>query len=201
MKCFPKVLKTDYFELRALAPTFENAKMFLDGLERQDKRARMVFCQKDFDELSNVENVYEWMKSFNDKDDNKDNPFKYGRLYGAFVDGEYAGFIEFIHLWLETRSVEIGGYMRKKFEGRWVVPQVLKLVENELFGKLDWHKIEIGHNSGNNITKYIAERNGYKQEARLRDANKINGQYYDQLYYGKLKSEWSGFIDNAPKCF
>lgn len=45
--------------------------------------------------------------------------------------------------------------------------------------------------SGNIGMMKLAEKLGFKLEARFRDARIVNGDYYDSIGYGLLKSEWS----------
>jgi RimJ/RimL family protein N-acetyltransferase len=53
--------------------------------------------------------------------------------------------------------------------------------------------------SGNHGMMRLAEKLGYQQEARFRQARIVEGRYYDGLGYGILRAEWEtqhpkGFI-------
>ncbi|MCA0457273.1 MAG: GNAT family N-acetyltransferase [Chloroflexi bacterium] len=45
--------------------------------------------------------------------------------------------------------------------------------------------------SGNAGMMRLAEKVGYKEEARFRNARIVNGQYYDGMGYGILREEWA----------
>ncbi len=45
--------------------------------------------------------------------------------------------------------------------------------------------------SGNTGMMRLAQKLGYKEEARFRNARLVDGQYYDGLGYGVLREEWS----------
>ncbi len=44
--------------------------------------------------------------------------------------------------------------------------------------------------SGNNRMMRLAEKLGFKEEARFRKARIVNGNYYDSMGYGILREEW-----------
>ncbi len=46
--------------------------------------------------------------------------------------------------------------------------------------------------SGNERMMRLAERLGFKLEARFRNARRVEGKRYDALGYGILRSEWTG---------
>ncbi len=44
--------------------------------------------------------------------------------------------------------------------------------------------------SGNQATMHLAEKLGYQEEMRLRQARIVKGKYFDGMSYGILRSEW-----------
>lgn len=51
--------------------------------------------------------------------------------------------------------------------------------------------------SGNTGMMKLAEKLGYQQEATFRKARKVQGQYYDGIGYGMLRSEWAAKYPNG----
>lgn len=53
-----------------------------------------------------------------------------------------------------------------------------------------WVRLDLRTWSGNIGMVRLAAKLGYKEEARFRQARIVNGQYYDALGFGILRSEW-----------
>ncbi len=51
--------------------------------------------------------------------------------------------------------------------------------------------------SGNNGMMKLAEKLGYKLEARFRNARIVDGHYYDGIGYGILREEWNEIYPNS----
>ncbi len=54
----------------------------------------------------------------------------------------------------------------------------------------DWVRLDLRTWSGNHGMMRLAEKLGYQAEARFRNARIVDGDYYDGLGYGVLRTEW-----------
>ncbi|MGD6967898.1 GNAT family N-acetyltransferase [Rossellomorea vietnamensis] len=88
--------------------------------------------------------------------------------------------------WLETGIVIYdnnywnGGYGSEAY----------KLWVDYLFTSTDLHRLGMSTWSGNTRMVKVAEKLGMKEEARIRDARMVNGEYFDAIKMGILRNEW-----------
>ncbi|MBU9674507.1 GNAT family N-acetyltransferase [Planococcus sp. CP5-4] len=88
--------------------------------------------------------------------------------------------------WLETGIVIYdknywnGGYGREAYT-LWI---------DFLFESTDLHRLGMSTWSGNERMMKVAERIGMKEEARIRKARMVEGQYFDAIKMGMLREEW-----------
>lgn len=88
--------------------------------------------------------------------------------------------------WLETGIVIYdkefwnGGYGSEAFQ-LWI---------DFLFQSTGLHRLGMSTWSGNIRMIKVAEKIGMRPEARIRDARIVNGQYFDAIKMGMLRSEW-----------
>lgn len=62
-----------------------------------------------------------------------------------------------------------------------------------LFRTTNLHRLGMATWSGNARMIRIAEKAGMKEEARIREARKVDGKYFDAVKMGILRSEWETF--------
>ncbi|MCP4426555.1 MAG: GNAT family N-acetyltransferase, partial [Chloroflexi bacterium] len=58
-------------------------------------------------------------------------------------------------------------------------------------------RLDIRTWSGNIGMMRLAEKLGFKEEARFRDARIVNGDYYDGMGYGILREEWQALYPHG----
>lgn len=66
-----------------------------------------------------------------------------------------------------------------------------------------WVRLDLRTWSGNHGMVALAQKLGYQEEARFRQARIVDGQYYDGLGFGILRTEWAaqfpnGFVTTLP---
>lgn len=90
--------------------------------------------------------------------------------------------------WLETGIVIYdsnfwnGGYGTEAY----------KLWIDFIFSFTDIHRLGMSTWSGNIRMMKVAEKLGMKEEARIRNARQVNGEYFDAIKMGILRNEWKG---------
>lgn len=60
----------------------------------------------------------------------------------------------------------------------------------------EWVRLDLRTWSGNYGMVNLAQKLGYREEARFRQARIVNGEYYDGLGFGILRSEWRNPFPN-----
>ncbi|SDN87708.1 GNAT family N-acetyltransferase [Bacillus sp. OK048] len=88
--------------------------------------------------------------------------------------------------WLETGIVI---YDKNYWNGGYGT-EAYKLWIDFLFGSTDLHRLGMSTWSGNVGMMKVAEKIGMKEEARIRQARIVDGEYFDAIKMGILRKEW-----------
>ncbi|WP_066299160.1 GNAT family N-acetyltransferase [Bacillus sp. FJAT-29937] len=88
--------------------------------------------------------------------------------------------------WLETGIVI---YDKNYWNGGYGT-EAYKLWIDFLFSSTELHRLGISTWSGNIRMIKVAEKLGMKEEARIRQARMVNGEYFDAIKMGILRKEW-----------
>ncbi|EDL66379.1 GNAT family N-acetyltransferase [Bacillus sp. SG-1] len=88
--------------------------------------------------------------------------------------------------WLETGIVIYDPYYWNGGYGT----EAYKLWIDTLFTSSELHRLGMSTWSGNTRMVKVAEKLGMKEEARVRDARVVNGEYFDAIKMGILRKEW-----------
>ncbi len=104
---------------------------------------------------------------------------------GAFLGGTGID----VNDW-ELRSFETGYWLRASAEGHGYMTDAVKLVTDFLFGQLGAQRVEIRCDARNLRSAAVAQRLGFTQEARLRNARlAADGSIRDTLIFSLIKSD------------
>ncbi len=107
------------------------------------------------------------------------------RASGAFLGG--TGF--HVHDW-DLRSFEIGYWLRRSAEGHGYMTEAVRLVADFLFEQLGAQRVEIRCDALNRRSAAVAERLGFIQEARLRNARRAaDGSIRDILVFSLIPTD------------
>lgn len=68
--------------------------------------------------------------------------------------------------------------------------EAVRLWTDHLFARSDSHRLDLETWSGNVGMCRVATKLGFTEEARIRRARKVRGEYYDRMVYGVLREEW-----------
>ena len=74
--------------------------------------------------------------------------------------------------------------------------EAYKLWIEYLFTSTDIHRLGMSTWSGNSRMVKVADKLGMKEEARIRDARMVNGEYFDAIKMGILRKEWEAIKNN-----
>jgi ribosomal-protein-alanine N-acetyltransferase len=106
------------------------------------------------------------------------------------TDGEYIGTCSLHKHDIINRSAEIG-YMigSRKHWGKGLATELIGLLANYGFGRLNLHKLTAGVEGPNVGSSKALERNGFKQIAILPENYYLDGVYLDTYLYCKFQRE------------
>jgi ribosomal-protein-serine acetyltransferase len=91
--------------------------------------------------------------------------------------------------WLNGK-VEIGYWIGRAFQGRGIMTDACRAVVDYLFRELRLNRVEIQCAAGNSRSAAIPRRLGFTLEGTRREAERVNGKFYDLLLFSLLKKEW-----------
>ena len=83
---------------------------------------------------------------------------------------------------------EIGYFVDKACWGKGIATRAVRMLERVGFRELKLHRIEIIMNPKNRASIRVAEKAGYKREARLKEKLKSRGRFEDVYLYAKIKN-------------
>jgi ribosomal-protein-serine acetyltransferase len=107
------------------------------------------------------------------------------------VDGEIAGGVGFHRVDWGNRSTSIGYWLAADAQGRGLMTAAVAALLDYAFFEWDLHRVIIEVVVGNERSRAIPERLGFRQEAILREAKLVHGDHEDTWLYAMLAPEWS----------
>lgn len=176
----PIFLESDDIFLSPLSKE-DNMESYSQWLNNQD--TTLFMWSGNFPET--IEGLREYVDNFNKS--------KQGFLLGIFLKSSSAhiGNTAVNKIDWKNRSAEIGIVMGdKESRGKGYATQALKLVVEHAFMKLNLRRLFAEIVDGNEASKRIFTRVGFKLEGTYREHFYLNGEYCDCHLYGLLKKEY-----------
>ena len=91
---------------------------------------------------------------------------------------------------IDDEQAEIGCTLAKKHHGKGYATEALKSAIDYLFNELNKHRI-IGSIDPNNVSSIgLVKRLKFRKEAHFKESLLINGEWFDDIVYAILKTEW-----------
>ncbi|MFB5674798.1 GNAT family N-acetyltransferase [Paenibacillus terreus] len=109
---------------------------------------------------------------------------------GIWVDNELAGMIGYHAIDWSSRSVSIGYWLGRGYEGQGIMTSACRAFVEHALIDLDLHRVEIRCATGNRRSRGIPERLGFVLEGIIREAQKLPSGYVNFAVYGMLQKEW-----------
>lgn len=91
-----------------------------------------------------------------------------------------------------NRSVELGYWITQEHQGKGIVSDACRLVITHMFRQMDLHRVQIRCATGNTKSCAIPRRLGFVHEGTVREAEIVNGTYFDLHIFGMLQRDWQG---------
>lgn len=92
--------------------------------------------------------------------------------------------------WLNGK-VELGYWIGHAYQGKGIMTDACRVVLAYLFRELRLNRVEIACATGNARSAAIPRRLGFTLEGTRREAELVNGKFYDLLLFSMLKKEWA----------
>lgn len=113
-----------------------------------------------------------------------------GLTAGIFLNEVLVGIIGFNNLDFQHKIGYIGYWLAENYQGRGIMTTAVSAVVTYGFTELSLNRIELRAASENKPSRAIAERLGFTQEGRIRQAEWLYDHYVDHIVYSVLREEW-----------
>lgn len=111
---------------------------------------------------------------------------------GIWLNEDLVGAIGVVHYDWYNRKLEIGYWISSDQQGKGIITRAVSAIVDDAFDNLGFHRVEIHCAAGNNRSRAIPERLGFKQDGIMREAGLLSGEFVDKVIYSMLASEWKG---------
>lgn len=112
-------------------------------------------------------------------------------VLGIFVTGALSGTVGLHYLEWFDRSGELGYWIGSDAERRGYVTRAARGVLGLAFGAIGLNRLVIRCAVGNERSRRVAERLGFRREGLLREAQRVGGRFLDQHLYALLRREFT----------
>lgn len=159
--------------------------------------------------LKNFEHIREWSGWLRERDRPvgqtrdwiKQNMRRFGSGDGfemaVWHRGKMAGQIGYNYFDRENRRTEIGYWLGESFQGKGLITKACIVLIDNAFKNLDINRVEIRCGTGNQKSRGIPERLGFKEEGIARKAEWLHDRFIDLVVYSMLASEWKFETDKS----
>jgi len=89
-----------------------------------------------------------------------------------------------------NRKVEIGYWLGSPFRGRGIMTEACRTVVEYCFRELDLNRVEIRCAAGNQASRAIPARLGFRHEATLKEAQLLFDTYHDLEIWSMLRKDF-----------
>lgn len=105
-------------------------------------------------------------------------------------EGEIIGVVGFHSVDWINRNTSLGYWLAADAQGAGTMTTVVSALLDHAFYEWELHRVEIHCAPENTRSRAIPERLDFREEARLREAELVDGRYLDSVVYGMLEEEW-----------
>ena len=161
----------------------------------EERHAQTIFALVDRDR-QDLRQWLPWIDATNSADDTlafiRSARRKYARgviTAGIWFQDRFAGVIGMTNLHPLNRRLEIGYWLGRDFRGRGIMTDCCRAMVRHALGEMEFNRVEIRCAPGNLRSKAIPKRLQFVQEGILREAEVVNGHYYDLEVWSLLKKD------------
>ena len=105
-------------------------------------------------------------------------------------DGAIVGCIGHHRISWANRSTSLGYWLAASHERRGIMTAACRAVVRHAYTVYELNRVEIRCASGNERSRAIPERLGFRREGVLREAEWLYDHYVDHIVYASLRGEW-----------
>jgi ribosomal-protein-serine acetyltransferase len=113
-----------------------------------------------------------------------------GFQVGIEYCGELVGCIGLHGIDWNHRRTSLGYWLTADATGQGIMTRAVRAVVDSAFASYHLNRVELRAASGNQRSRAVAERLGFKQEGIIRDAEWLYDHFVDHVVYSVLEREW-----------
>lgn len=111
---------------------------------------------------------------------------------GIWYDDRFAGVIGYHRIDAKNRLGELGYWLGEAFQGKGIMTRACRAMVAYGFSELKLNRVEIRCAPTNLKSRAIPERLGFKEEGVLRQVERIQSRFVDNVVYGLVASNYAG---------
>jgi ribosomal-protein-serine acetyltransferase len=115
---------------------------------------------------------------------------KGSHTFGIFFEHKLVGIIGIHDLDQDNQKTSIGYWLSEAYQGKGIMTRAVSAVLDYAFHDLKMNRMEIRCATGNQSSRAIPERLGFKHEGTLRQAEWLYHRFVDHEVYSMLRTEW-----------
>lgn len=105
-------------------------------------------------------------------------------------EGRLAGVIGHHNIDWTNQKTSLGYWLGKSYQGQGIITKCCRSIVTHAFEELNLHRVEIHCAADNDRSRAVPERLGFREEATLRQAARLNEQFVDLVVYAALSDSW-----------
>lgn len=105
-------------------------------------------------------------------------------------EGEIVGVAGFHSIDWVNRHTSIGYWQAEHAQGNGTMTATVRAMVDHAFDEWRLHRVEIHCAPANHRSRAIPERLGFREEATLREHERVGDRYLDSVVYGLLEEAW-----------
>ncbi|KGP73065.1 GNAT family N-acetyltransferase [Pontibacillus yanchengensis] len=140
-----------------------------------------------------INNPLEAIEAHYEQNLTQHNLLTHGYVFSVYEkeSSQHIGKCDFRDINVITRSATIGLVIGEKdYWGKGYGMDIIMTLAKHLFYDLNMERIQLDTWSGNHQALRVYEKCGFQLEGRLRSNEFVNGEYYDTIMMGLLRSEF-----------
>lgn len=175
-------LKIDDIELKTFSIDEANILYHLIDKNRDQIGEWLLWVDK----TNSVEDAEKLIKEYNGRREEG-----VGMNFGIWYQSWLIGYISFASIDIARKTASIAYWLDREYQGKGIITNSCKALINYAFNKLNLNRIEISFAEGNEKSRAIPERLGFKEEGVSKKTELIRGgKLVDNHHYALLRQNW-----------
>ena len=113
------------------------------------------------------------------------------------LDGRITGVVGHHQIDWRNRLTSLGYWVGEEFQGRGLVTAASRALVGHAFNQAQLNRVEIRCATGNDRSRAVPSRLGFREEGLLRDAEWLYDHFVDHIVYAMLARDWAPAVEHT----